>query len=297
VTNPTTNHSPCSEFRRLWQRGGLSWVSLVWKTTTEFRKNELDSRSAQFAYYALLAMAPLLIVMIACVAMLPIEGLLDDFQKSVDVGMPENVVQLIKEQIRDIQDRTSTALITGGCIVFFLAGSRLFMTIGAGLDKVFAVENRRRYWRARLLGLLMTAIVFVLLLVTMALQLIGPWFKDFFQQYVDIVWLNILLSSGVRWGIASGFMLVSTSMLYWIVPNQKMRWHWLSPGSVVATVGWVAVTIGYQLYVEQFSRYNETYGALGGVIVLMIWLYLTGALILFGGQMNAVIHRQVQSEN
>jgi membrane protein len=89
-------------------------------------------------------------------------------------------------------------------------------------------------------------------------------------------------------------MLLATSVIYWLIPGTKVRWHAVSPGSLFATTGWVGVTQGFRIYVENFARYNETYGALGGVVVLLVWLYLTGSLLLAGGQINAVIHRAAE---
>jgi membrane protein len=84
-------------------------------------------------------------------------------------------------------------------------------------------------------------------------------------------------------------MLLVTSTIYWLMPSANVRWHWVSPGSLFATVGWIAVTQGFRLYVENIARYNETYGTLGGVVVLLTWLYFTGAVLMMGGQIDSVI--------
>ncbi|MCH7987578.1 MAG: YihY/virulence factor BrkB family protein, partial [Planctomycetes bacterium] len=95
----------------------------------------------------------------------------------------------------------------------------------------------------------------------------------------------------IKWGVACGFMLMAASIIYWVVPSADVPWHWFSPGSVYATAGWVIVMWGFRVFVENFARYNETYGALAGVIVLMTWLYLTGSVLLMGGQINGIIYR------
>jgi len=86
-------------------------------------------------------------------------------------------------------------------------------------------------------------------------------------------------------------LLVATSAIYCWVPSVKLTWRLLTPGSVVATAGWVVATQGLRLYAENFGRFNETYGALGGVVVLLVWLYLTGTLLLTGGEIDSVIYR------
>jgi len=285
----------------LWRCGGLSLRKLVVRAFEGYRVSQLDARSAQFAYYSVLALAPLLIVIIAGVAHLPLEGVLESFLDAVDVGMPTNVVQLLERQVLDIQARTSVELIVVGMLLLGLAGSRIFLTLGAGLDSAYGVRQARRFWKSSGVALVMTLAAFLLLLVSMIFLVVGPMLGDFITQRVhavpmDAQWIQILFSSGMRWGIACSFMLAATSIIYWLIPSLKIPWYLVSPGSLFATAGWVAATQGFRVYVESFGRYNQTYGALGGVVVLMIWLYLTGALLLMGGQINAVIHHAANEQ-
>ena len=258
-----------------------------------YRRDGLSARSAQFAYYSMLALAPLLIVVIATVAIFPVDGAIDSFLRALDVGMPESAVRLISRQVRDIQVHSSLGLVGAGLVLLAIVGSRLFLTIGAGLDAAYNVRRRRRFLKAGGLALGLTLGVFLLLLVAMMLLLIGPAAARFVNRFVEQPWILVLLSAGVRWGVACGFMLISTATVYWLVPSVKLPWHWISPGSLFAVAGWIVVTQGFRLYVENFSRYNETYGALAGVVVMLVWLYLTGAVLLMGGEINSVIHQAI----
>lgn len=291
---PTGSQAPLAIPASLWRFGGLSLWRVALKTVAGYRNNQLAARSAQFAYYSILALAPLLIVVIAGVAQLPLKGVMESFLRAVDVGMPGNVVGLFEDQVRDIQAKSTTGLILGAVVVLGIAGSKLFLTIGAGLDAAFGVERRRRFGRAGAMSLAMTFGVALLLLIAMVLLLVGPKLAGPITRLIDLPWVHVLCSVGVRWGVACGFMLLATSVIYWLIPGTKVRWHALSPGSLFATIGWVGVTQGFRIYVENFARYNETYGALGGVVVLLVWLYLTGSLLLAGGQINAVIHRAAE---
>jgi membrane protein len=131
----------------------------------------------------------------------------------------------------------------------------------------------------------------LLSLIGMVLLVVGPMVTDFFLERFNAVWLHVVLSSGVRWSIAIAFMLIATTFIYWIIPSADFPFTWISAGSVFATVGWLLGTQGLRIYVENFGRYNETYGALGAVIVLLLWLYLSGAILMMGGQINAVLHK------
>jgi len=283
-------------WQRMWHLGHLAPGVFLRRVVADYRTHQLAARSAQFAYYALLGLAPLFIVLIACASRLPLDGLMESFEGAIALGMPENVVHVIVGQIRDIQARTSVELVLGGLLLLGIAGSRLFLTIGSGLDSFHGVSHQRRFWRTRGVSLLLTGGVLLLLVLSMILLLVGPTVTALVARYVDVSWVQVIASAGLRWGVACGCMLLASSIIYWVVPSTKLPWYWLSPGSVVATGGWVAVTQGFRVYVENFARYNQTYGALGGVIVLIVWLYLTGVVLLLGGLINGIIYQAVAEE-
>ncbi len=246
---------------------------------------------AQFAYYSLLALAPLLILIIFAVAHLPLDGLLESFQAAVAGSMPDEAVKIIENQVRDIQLRSTFGLLLVSLVVLGFAGSRIFWTMGTALDLAFDSVGHRRAWIRGSVSLALTFGVFGLLLTAMVLLVVSPLVVDSLTQDVTSTWLMETSYFLIKWGVACGFMLMAASIIYWVVPSADVPWHWFSPGSVYATVGWVIVMWGFRVFVENFGRYNETYGALAGVIVLMTWLYLTGAVLLMGGQINGVIYR------
>jgi len=276
--------------QEMWKLGGLSIREVIRRSMVGFRRDQLDARSAQFAYYAVLAVAPMLIVIIACVAQLPLDGVLTSFLRAIDIGMPDNVFELLEGQVSDIQQNSTPSLIAFGLLILAIAGSKLFLTVGAGLDAAYGVEQKRRFWLSGGIAFALTWGVMLLLLVSMILLVVGPMVTGLVTDRFDVGWLHVISSTGVRWGVACGFMLIATSIIYSIVPHVKLRWYLLSPGNVFATAGWVALTQVFRIYVENFSQYNETYGTLAGVVVLMVWLYLTGAVLLMGGEINSVIH-------
>jgi membrane protein len=237
-------------FRAMWKFRGLTPWDLVLRSIKGYNEHRLSAHSAQFAYYAIFTLIPLLIVIIACVAQLPIQGLILSMENAINQGFPQNVSQMLFDQIADIQHKTTFSLIIGGLFLLALGGMRLFLTMGTGL--VLANLN-------------------------------APW-------------IHLLLSAGVRWSVACGFMLISTSVIYWSVPSVKLPWKLITPGSLFVVTSWVLMLEGFRIYVENFAHYNETYGALGGFIVLLAWLYMTGAILMMGGEINGVIYRSAREK-
>jgi membrane protein len=280
---------------QLWGLGGLSWWSLLRQAWRSYRENHFDARSAQFAYYSLLALCPFLILLLAVLARLPLSGVLENSLDAAGHALPEKMATLLARQVAEIQAHSTVGLIAGSLFLLTLAGSQVFLTITDGLNAAYGVRETRRFWQVYGMAFLLTLAASLLFLVALVLMVVGPLLSSWITaRKFDIGWSMVFLQRGVRWIVVCAALWIYTSTVYWIGPGVKLRWYWLSPGSVFATAGWVAATQGFRLYVENLGRYNETYGTLGGVIVLIVWLDLTGAVLFFGGQINGVIHRAAQ---
>ena len=282
--------------RSLWSLGGRSPVQIGFEAYRGYRQNRLGGQCAQFAYYSLLAMAPMLILVVASVSLLPVEGVLETVRAALDRGMPEEVVQLLVTQVHDIRARSSTGLVVGSLFLLGFAGSRTIWCIGKGLDAAFEVQTKRRAWIRGGIALAVTVGLFFLMIVGMLLLVLFPLLMQFSSHLADFQRSQAILFFLLRWGTVACMMLITAAVIYWLLPSADVPWCWLSPGSVFATSGWIAVTVGFRYYVANFSRYNETYGALAGVVVLLTWLYLTGTVLLMGGQINAVIFRESRTD-
>jgi membrane protein len=277
---------------RLWRFGGLSPWQVVVRSMRGYRENRFDGRSAQFAYYSMLAIFPLLILIIAAIARLPLAGVVDNALDAAHRALPQNSYGLLERQVRDIQEHSTVSLIVISLGVLTIAGSQVFLTITEGLNQAYGIKETRRTWKVYGMAFLLNIAAAILFLVALVLMVAGPMISEWIATHgFDVPFFQTVLRRGVRWGVVCGCLWLYTAAIYCLVPSLKLPWYWLSPGSAFAVGGWVFVSQGFRLYVENLGRYNETYGAIGGGIVLMIWLNLTGAVLLMGGQINGVIHR------
>jgi len=266
-------------------------LRIFFRALGDFRRNHLDARSAQFAYYSMLATAPLLILTIAVVSHLPLDGVLDGLKKETGQALPNNAYKVIETQISDIQAHSTMSLVVLALIVLCFSGSNLFIALVRGLNTAFGVKESRRRLHIHSLALLATLLAFVSMLTTLSLLVIGPTLT---QWLADTTHLSALLKPigwGARWSVVVTTILFSLSFVYWLAPNARLTWSPLSSGNLFATAGLIATSLGFRFYTATIARYNEIYSALGGVIVLMIWFYLSGAVVLMGGQINGVIYR------
>ena len=275
----------------MWRLGGLSALELLRLTARESARCNFAARSAQFAYYGMLGLFPLIIFVLAAVTQLPIDGMMQSIDIMLERGLPKEAADVIEVQILDIQKHSSTKLLAISFVVLAFAGTRLFMTLADGLNAAFGVPVRYRRWRSRGLSLLLTAGALGLFLLCLVLLVVGPALTTSLLKLLDLPEANGITFHLVRWTIVIVALLLSTAAIYCWMPRLKLPWHWISPGSVFAVFGWILIGQGFRLYVANFGQYNQTYGALGGVMVLMVWFYLTGSVLLAGGLINSLIYQ------
>ena len=279
-----------------WHLGGLSLWQLVQRVRSRYREGRLDALSAQFAHFAMLVITPLLILLVAITARLPWKGLLDTVLENTDIALPESAYELIAAQVRGIQQYTTPHLVIVALLLFCYAGTRLFGTVVRGLNIAFDVEESRGRFHVYGVALLLALGALVVLLLAQILMVIGPHLKHWLSDPTQWPTLTFLLSAGSRWTITSVAVLLSTSVIYWLAPSVRRPWHPVTPGSVIALAGWTMLSCGFRFYVDHVAHYNETYGALAGVIVMMLWLYFTAVVFFLGGLTEAAIHEsQLQS--
>ena len=275
----------------LWRFGGLPIWKVVWRSFEGFQENHLGARCAQFAFYSMLVIAPMLILIIGFLAKLPFQNVIDPLLESLGRHTPESAFELIQTQVRDIQATRSLSLMLVSVVILAFSGSRLFLTMGEGLNAAYGVPVRHLRWRLRGKSILFTAAVVPLLLLLMVALVVGPLIAERLYQAMNIPLEASFAAHAIRWLLVTAGLWFVTSAIHCWIPSAQQPWYWFSPGTVFTLVGWIVASQGFRFYVENFAFYNQTYGALGGVIVLMLWLYMIGAVLLFGGQLNSVIYR------
>jgi membrane protein len=265
------------------------WRGVARATSRNFKRNALDARSAQFAYYALFLLAPTLIILIAVLARLPVEGVVESTIEWAEGTMPRGAYEVVANQTREIR-ASASSLFWVAVLLVTVTGSRLFVNIGRGINAAFGVEETRPAWVVWGLAALLGLASFLLMVASSTLLVLGPLADEQLSKYGDFPAVHAMLSGigGVIVFLAAA--LLATSVAYQVLPNVRTRWRPVTAGSVLAVVTWLGLLLGFRVYVDTYGTYNETYGALAGVIILMVCLYLTGVTFFLGAQLNAVLH-------
>jgi membrane protein len=272
--------------------GGLRLQELALKTWREFNEDNGFGKAAELAYYFLLALFPMLIFLLSLVAFLP--GAQEMILSWLAKGLPSEVMRIIDEWVRDVVRNRS-----GGLLSFALLGSLWAASSGAAalidaLNTAYDVEEERPYWKKRLVALAMTIVMGFLVVGGATLVTFGSRL---------VTWLSGLLILGTAITFAwhlfnklAGFFLLTLGMgvLYNFGPNLKQSWRWITPGSLFALASFIGASYLFSLYLKYAPSRSATYGSLGAVVVLMLWLYLTGLVVIFGGEINSEIRKAAE---
>jgi membrane protein len=267
----------------------IGWWELLKRTAKETYEDDCLGLAAQLAYYFILALFPALLFLLALASFFPIDQVTDEVMRGLANVAPPDVVKLITEQMQRIANSDQGGLLTLGILGALWSSSSAIVGLISALNAAYDIKEGRSWWKVRLLAIGLTVALAIFLLISSTLVIAGPEIArklaDNFGLGAAFTWTwNIL-----QWPIAAGMVITALALVYYYGPDAEQDWVWITPGAVVATVLWLLISLGFRAYVQYAGDYNATYGTIGGVIVLLLWLYLSGFAILVGAEMNAEI--------
>lgn len=271
-----------------------SWKYVLRKTVGEFSKDECTDLAAALTYYAVLAMFP------AAIALMSIIGLVGNSQQAVttlmqiltDVGAG-SIAETLEPTLTQLANTPGAglALIIGLATALWSA-SGYVNSFSRAMNRIYEIGEGRPIWKLRPMMLLITLVAVILAAaVLLALILTGPAAQAV-GNAVGLGSTAVTIWSIVKWPVLLGVVVLIVAILYWATPNvQQPKFRWMSVGALVAIVTWILASAAFGFYVANFSSYNKTYGSLAGVIVFLLWLWITNLALLFGAELDAEIER------
>jgi membrane protein len=284
-----TDSSPT---RNPWKLGGMSWVDLTQRVWRETGNDEILGRAAQLAYYVVLALFPALLFLTALIGLLPLERIIPELFRHLADVMPADALSILQKYLQQVVAGSGTGILSLGVLGALWASSSGMTSVMDTLNAVYNCKETRPFWKFRLIAITMTVGLAGFIIVSTILVLygedIGRWVSDF----VGLGWLFVLTWKVLQWPVAYVLMLFAVSVVYYVAPCVKQDWRWVLPGAFFAVTAWLFVSLGFKFYVENFGNYNAAYGSIGGMIVLLLWVYLSGIVLLIGGEINAEIAKE-----
>jgi membrane protein len=272
------------------------WRDILWRTKAEIADDHTSMAAASIAFYSLLAIFP------AIAAMISIWGLMFDPQQitqqiqALSSALPEGAAGIITRQAETVAANSGTGVslaAVGGILFALYSASKGMKAMIEGLNVVYDEEEKRGFIKLNLLTLALTLGLIGMMIVTLLLITVLP-------ALLGNLGLGDLVRIGLnyaRWPLLLVVALVGLAVLYRYAPSRdEPQWQWVSPGALVATVLWLLGSIAFSIYVSNFRSYNETYGSLGAVVILLMWFWLSAFIVLLGAELNSEIERQTMRD-
>ncbi len=267
----------------------ISWWELIKRTARETIDDGCLDLAAQLAYYFVLALFPTLIFLVALASFFPVAEVTDDVVRGMSGFTPPDVIQVITDQMRRLSQAGNGGLLTLGVFGALWSSSAAVAGLITALNQAYDVPEGRAWWKVRIIAILLTIALAFFLLISSTLIIAGPAIAERLASTFGIASVVVWTWQILQWPVALIFVMTGVSLVYYFGPDVEQEWVWITPGALLATLLWLGVSFGFRVYVNSFGNYNETYGALGAMIVLLLWLYLSGFAILVGAELNAEI--------
>ncbi len=276
-----------------WTLGGLSLPELSRRVWRELGRDEIADRAAALGYYFLFALFPALLFLTSLLGMLPLTGLMDRLIAYADRALPADAARIVGRTLEEIQAGARGGLLSFGVLAALWAGSNGMASVMTALNAAFGVEDTRPWWKRRLLSIVLTFGFALFIIVALVLVVFGPRIGETVADRLGLGTLFALAWSVLNLPVVVFFVLLGIALVYYFAPAAPHHWRWVTPGSVVGLALWLGMSYGLRFYVATFADYGATYGSIGGVILLMLWLYLSGFVLLVGAEINAEIEHAV----
>jgi len=267
----------------------LSWSEIAKRTLKEFNADNALDLGAQQAYYFFFALFPALLTLISIASFFPIANVIDQVVSLLGRVAPPDVQTIVADQIRQISNSSRGGILTIAFLLTLWSSSGAVVSIITTLNTAYDITEGRPWWKVRLTAIFLTVGLSLFILVSLALVMVGPFVGERVADALRLgdafKWTWWLL----QWPLVLVLVATAIGLVYYFAPDAEQDWVWITPGSIVATLLWVLVSLVFRVYVSYFGTYNQTYGSIGAVIVLLTWLYLSSLAILLGAELNAEI--------
>nr|WP_202406343.1 YihY/virulence factor BrkB family protein [Pontibacillus yanchengensis] len=260
---------------------------------TEFQKDNVPLLAAAQAYYYLLAIVPMLILILSLVPYLNIDP--NAAVKFISNSLPDGTASVFRENIISIVTQPKGGLLTIGILGTIWSASSGMTAFIQASNQAYDVKEDRSFVKVKLLSIFLTFGMILALAVALLLPVFGEVIFNFVQSFVSLPGEIMVLLQLARWLISIIVMSGVLLLLYRFAPNKKLPFSGILPGAILTTVLWLIISFAFSFYVSNFGNYSATYGSLGGIIILMIWFFLTGLILMVGAEINYILNRQKHS--
>jgi membrane protein len=265
-----------------WNWGGLSARELAARSWRAIDAHETVDRAAVVASYAMLSLVPMIGLALALATRAGVTAQVEELSGHL---LPPKALALVHGQVRKIEEDKPAGLLSLSALLLLWSASSLFVAVMDSTNVAYGVRDGRAWWKRRLLAVALTLIEAVLLVGASASIAAWPHLSD----RMGLEGSAKAVATAVQWVVVAASLLAAFALASYYGPNVEQEWEWITPGATLGVLALVAASLGFRLYLRYGPAYSETYGALAGVVLMLLWLYLAALALLVGTEVNCVI--------
>lgn len=269
---------------------GLSLWTLLKSSVKEFVGDDMPTYASALAYQILFSLFPFFIFLVALISTLHLPDFMMWLRQQAAMLLPAQALDQVNSILDQLQQPQGGLLSIGAVVALWTASAGVRATMNA-FNVAYGVKEVRPLWVVYPLSVLYTLALAAMLILSAAALLIGPQAMQWLAQQIGLEQTIVFLWAWLRWPMALLLLSFSAAMVYYAAPAKQPRFRFITPGAVLAVVIWISISVAFDFYVSNFGNYNAMYGSIGSVIVLLLYFFISSAVLLFGAEMNAVIER------
>lgn len=256
----------------------------------DYKLANVSNLGAQLAYYFLLSLFPLLLFILTLLPFLNLPQ--EQVFHILEEVLPQQIYTLIEDTIRDVLAKRSSSLLSIGILATLWSASKGVNALVKSVNSSYGTEETRPFIIARGMSLIFTILLILLVIVALVLPVFGHVIGNFLFNVLGLDDFILTIWNYIRLVLPSVLIIVVLVFFYWIVPNRPLYLRNAIPGAIFVAAAWATISFGFSFYINNFANYSRTYGSIGGIILLMLWLYIIGNILVIGGLINAAMQRR-----
>jgi membrane protein len=255
----------------------------------EIQDDNVFNGAAALAFFWMLAVFPFMIFLLSLLPYLPIPRLEEAIMDLLNQALPGDAAEMFTGVVHDITAERRGGLLSFGLLFAIWSGSTGIYAIMQQLNITYDVKEARSFMKARAVALWLMLLFVLLIVGAFALIIFGGVLEEWIMSVTGMGQVVITFFAVFRWIVIAVLVLLGFSVIYYYGPNVEQSFKFITPGSIIGAVLLILTSLGFSIYVSNFGDYNATYGTLGAVIILLMWLYIAGLVILIGSEVNAIL--------
>ncbi|NLK93593.1 MAG: YihY/virulence factor BrkB family protein [Clostridiales bacterium] len=274
------------------EKNSISKMDLLIHLIVKVKNDDIFALASQLAYYLVLSFFPFLIFLISLISMININ--INEVYIGLKDVLPSNVYELVQGILIEVFNSQSAGVLGASIFIAIWVASSGFRGVIKGINKAYNLEDNRSFIKKTIIAYISTILLAFTILLALIVLVFGTVVQEHLIEILPFKEVILIFWNIIRYGIILIVLFFVFASIYRYTPCRKIKWKEVIPGAMVSTVGWVISSIAFAFYINNFNNYSKFYGSLAAVFILMIWIFLTSIILIFGVEVNSVLvyHRE-----